>query len=448
MLDDLINKQVMCSDVGVIQFMYPMFRIAKTKDDVIYSINTNQPFIYSGSGLLFELVKKSDVPYIIVSSSGDYNLDDRETLLELAYKKHNKKPTSSNYFLMTTKYDEFLYYFKYLWICGELPNLYIESEFAVNSLLEVIDCPRLFLAMLLKCCNDKNVNKIEEMLIMFIINSVENKVSSITNNWLYSKQQKFCYLYKRKLPNAIKNHFKLCRCLNDPTLRLFSLFNDIFYGNDCHYLTHSLMKKEQTDMSMIIDSKKQKVISSINSAKEFMTTIIMGELGCKLFKELYSDDIYFLKTPDDVIKFISTYDFETEKTVAFGDLSFISKVGQGALLKFIEETKRPLIALCSKGDITEAMRSRFCKCVRIENPLAVNEMTMGEFLKVKKRVKNKIITDRRLYSKEEYLIKTDMIKACFELNPIYWHIKSENKDSNITLEDEKIYLMCLDIIYN
>ena len=94
------------------------------------------------------------------------------------------------------------------------------------------------------------------------------------------------------------------------------------------------------------------------------------------------------------------------------------------------------------------MRSRFCKCVRIENPLAVNEMTMGEFLKVKKRVKNKIITDRRLYSKEEYLIKTDMIKACFELNPIYWHIKSENKDSNITLEDEKIYLMCLDIIYN
>lgn len=91
MLDDLINKQVMCSDVGVIQFMYPMFRIAKTKDDVIYSINTNQPFIYSGSGLLFELVKKSDVPYIIVSSAGDYNLDDRETLLELAYKKHNKK---------------------------------------------------------------------------------------------------------------------------------------------------------------------------------------------------------------------------------------------------------------------------------------------------------------------------------------------------------------------
>ena len=41
-----------------------------------------------------------------------------------------------------------------------------------------------------------------------------------------------------------------------------------------------------------------------------------------------------------------------------------------------------------------------------------------------------------------------MIKACLELNPIYWHIKSENKDSNITLEDEKIYLMCLDIIYN
>ena len=35
MLDDLINKQVMCSDVGVIQFMYPMFRIAKTIDDVI-----------------------------------------------------------------------------------------------------------------------------------------------------------------------------------------------------------------------------------------------------------------------------------------------------------------------------------------------------------------------------------------------------------------------------
>ena len=34
MLDELINKQVICSDVGIIQFMYPKLRIVKTKEDI------------------------------------------------------------------------------------------------------------------------------------------------------------------------------------------------------------------------------------------------------------------------------------------------------------------------------------------------------------------------------------------------------------------------------
>ena len=104
-IKDLIEKSNLNINKEQIKYNEPMknhttfkiggpadcYIIVKTKEDVIYSINTNKPFIYSGSGLIFELVKKSDVPYIIVSSSGDYNLDDRETLLELAYKKHNKK---------------------------------------------------------------------------------------------------------------------------------------------------------------------------------------------------------------------------------------------------------------------------------------------------------------------------------------------------------------------
>ena len=58
MFNGLINKQVICSDVSIIQFIYPDFRIVRTEESVIYSINTKQPFIYSDSGLVFELVKK------------------------------------------------------------------------------------------------------------------------------------------------------------------------------------------------------------------------------------------------------------------------------------------------------------------------------------------------------------------------------------------------------
>lgn len=439
MFQELVNKRVICCDVGILQFMYPNFKIVRSKNEIF----DDTPFIYIGNGLDIRKIEKYDIPHIIVSNAGDYDFNDRETLVDLAYQKYNKEISNKDYLWINSSYNDFIYNWKHLWVMGELPSIEIEIENIFHSLIEYIDCPILFYKKYWEKCIDTNVDRIEEVLLHFILGSIEGE--NRDDNWLYSRKQVFLHLYRKNLNPAINKHFKRCKYINDKRFRLFELLYDIINGCDdkyeIHYQDYLLMHKGETNILDSYFNEKKYLIDNIKKARKYMTTIVLGKLGCKLFKELYNDDIYTLKTINDVKYFRDTFNFATDQIIVFEDISLMSPVVQGALLKFIEETKRPIIALCSKDDVSGALMSRFMKKVKLEYPLEINEMKITDFIRLKKKLQHN--RSMRRYEKNiELLIANDTSETYLRLCPTYWHIKEDTKLSNITLLDEKIYLMC------
>lgn len=445
MFEELINKEVICSNIGILQFMYPNFKIISNKNEII----DDTPFIYIGSRVELKRIKESNIPHIIVSNVGDYDLDDREALLALAYKKHNMEVSEQYYALIKLDYNDFLYIWKHLWVLGELLPIVIDTENIFRGLLEFIDCPRLFIKKFLSICNTSNVKVIEKVLINFMIDSI--KGTETNNKWLISRQRLFASLYAKNIKSALVRHFKQCQHLNCPILNLFLLLIDIIYGcnseNDISYTNYdyNLIQTGYPETLEPTIEQKEYLMKNLKSVKQNMTTIILGELGCRICMELYGDEIHFLKTLQDVKNFIEIYDYETDEVLVFGDLSSLPEIALGAFLKFIEEAKRPLIALCSKDDMSGAMMSRFMKKVKIEEKRFINEVPICQFIEMKKSAQRKMSIEgttsrRNLYTKEERLINENIDKAYQQLCPMYWYY-TEYANGNVTLLDDKIYLM-------
>ncbi len=443
MFEELINKEVICSNIGILQFMYPNFKIISNKNEII----DDTPFIYIGSRVELKRIKESNIPHIIVSNVGDYDLDDREALLALAYKKHNMEVSEQYYALIKLDYNDFLYIWKHLWVLGELLPIVIDTENIFRGLLEFIDCPRLFIKKFLSICNTSNVKVIEKVLVNFMIDSI--KGTETNNKWLISRQRLFASLYAKNIKSALGRHFKQCQHLNYPILKLFLLLRDIIYGcsskHDISYTNYGLIQTEQTETLEPTIEQKEYLMENLKSAKQNMTTIILGELGCRIFKELCDDEIHFLKTLQDVKDFMEIYNYETDEVLVFGDLSSLPEIALGALLKFIEEAKRPLIALCSNDDMSGAMMSRFMKKVKIEEKTFINEVPICQFIEMKKSAQRKNSIEgttcrRNLYTKEERLINEEIEKTYQQLCPMYCYY-TEYANGNVTLLDDKIYLM-------
>ena len=89
--DLLLNKQVCCYSsgsstinqyaLGLLCNMYPNFKVVRTSFD----INPDQPFIYIGDQKWIPLISKQTEPHIIVATTGEYDLTDHETVLNLCY---------------------------------------------------------------------------------------------------------------------------------------------------------------------------------------------------------------------------------------------------------------------------------------------------------------------------------------------------------------------------
>lgn len=75
-----------------------------------------------------------------------------------------------------------------------------------------------------------------------------------------------------------------------------------------------------------------------------------------LFKRLYQGNIYHLANTEDVKNFIAEfYKVDLEKPIVIEDISLLYR--DSMLLKFIEESKTPLILLATE-DVSEPLQSR------------------------------------------------------------------------------------------
>lgn len=156
----------------------------------------------------------------------------------------------------------------------------------------------------------------------------------------------------------------------------------------------------------------------------FKTILILGDKACDLFKKIYTGDLYTIKTAEDVRNFKETQNFLSDKTLAFEDLSIMTKEVQASLLKFVEEPTRPLVVLCSKDNISDAMMSRFTVYIKQVYPIKQKPMTLKQFSKLRESALNKQYTskfDEVEYTPEEELILTDLLLACRTYCPLYWY---------------------------
>ena len=176
---------------------------------------------------------------------------------------------------------------------------------------------------------------------------------------------------------------------------------------------------------MTTEEQKLYIVSKLKLAKQFRTNLVLGQLGCTLFKQVYKGEIYTLKSADDVRNFKNSYFIPDETPLVFEDLSLMTADVQASLLKFIEEPERPLIVLCSEDNISDAMMSRFMNYVKVEELLNPKYISISEFIKTKELAEDKQRTtapnELPQYTDNEKLIITDLNRACLLLCPDYWY---------------------------
>lgn len=480
MLQDLLNKQVICPDPSILQFMYPNFKRVKTE----FEIFPDEPFIWNGDHKYIDKVKKHTELHIIIANTGDYDLTDMKTLVDLAYIKHGKFtykvmkdldtkpiidvdgkprlvldengqpikiPNVPQYMDDLLKAwapkkhqlysPDFLYTWKHLWVTGTIPDKEIRQNKLFMSIIENMNQPYLVLQSYLKAVNSGvDISRLEYSLLKFMFESMrpqnmtQNKKLSKGQTWMVLRKEMFYRSYSSNVSKAVDNHLRRSKYLDSQELCLYLFLYDI--------LTKRENKEDRTPQNIINVTYKNKtdytdekkyLVKELSRAKEFMTTLLLGELGCTLFKQIYKGDMYTLKSAQDVREFRETYNFGTEEVLVFEDLSLMTPDTQAALLKFIEEPKRPLIVLCSQDNLSGAMYSRFAHKVKLEAKTQITGMSIQDFIDTKQSLKEKKYLEsqsgeQQSYTDEEILIDTDFQRACLQLCPDYWYYSEYAKE--------------------
>lgn len=179
-------------------------------------------------------------------------------------------------------------------------------------------------------------------------------------------------------------------------------------------------------MNTEVATLKQELFNALSNIKQFQTTLLIGSLALTLFKQMYKGHIYTLKTAEEVRDFIERFNYVSNEVVVFEDLSLMTKEVQTFLLKFIEEPTHIILALCTNDNVPPALRSRFVRTIKIEEPITLKMIPLQQFIQMKLQAEEKLKTQQRTgtsvdLSNEEQLILNDLPKACQLLCPDYWY---------------------------
>ena len=217
---DIVNHSVICKDLGLLQFLYPNFKIVDKP--ILFSEN---PIIFTGDTKYFNQIKSLGVEYISVTSLGEYNLDKRETLLDLVFSKYKRKiPKYLLEFYEDLDYDIFIDLCKQMWITGkwnlkEFNNNGVFLDFLKSFKTDTYTIAKTYLQLL-----DKVGAEYIEMSLLTFLNKVVNTSGKISN-WY----KKIIEEYKRSkyklIEPAIQNYCESSIYRTD--LRLFNLILDL-----------------------------------------------------------------------------------------------------------------------------------------------------------------------------------------------------------------------------
>ena len=284
MFKELLNKQVVCNDVALLQFMYPNFRVVKTT----FEIYPEEPFIWVGDSKYISKIHKRTELHIIVASTGEYDLTDMKTLIQLAYMKHNKyrlvpmkdkmtdkimKDENGNTVYEKDQYGEpkkelaipkyiddlikqwenknagkstlskdFIYNWKYLWVNGEIADKEIQSSKIYLDLLNQINNPMMFIKIYLQGISDGLSPYLNRSLTKFFSDSIiktskERKTKSqdeqviAKSGWEVKVRNNFYNSYSTKLTDATHELIDTGYYIDDKDLQFLTYVISIMMSN-------------------------------------------------------------------------------------------------------------------------------------------------------------------------------------------------------------------------
>jgi len=170
----IINHSVKVDDIGLLQFMYPDYRILDKP-----TISSDKNIIWVGDTKNLNRIKSLGVNYIVVSSAGEIDLTDRLTLLEVVFSKWKRKvPKYLLEFYQDLDDFTFREQIEYMWITGkwqmkEYDNTGAFLEFLRSFNTDTITISKTYLQLLDKV----GAEYIEMSLLTFL-----NRVTIPSNN--------------------------------------------------------------------------------------------------------------------------------------------------------------------------------------------------------------------------------------------------------------------------
>ena len=108
-------------------------------------------------------------------------------------------------------------------------------------------------------------------------------------------------------------------------------------------------------------------------------TLIIGE-AVKYFKSMYRGEIISITTSEEVKDFIDNYSCYSDTPLVFEDISLMNSLVQTYLLKYIEETCRPLIILASSDNIISTIISRCRNIIKIPKIIDYSFVDIDKFM--------------------------------------------------------------------
>jgi len=226
MFKDLLFKKVKCNDLGVLAIMYPNFRFIHHFESInnLELESCNIPFIFCGPISEIQNISNVTVPYIIVSPTGEYDLSDRNTLIELACRKHHLCRPNNIEYLDFISWDEFIYTWKIFWVTGILQYKDYEYVNLFQKVISNLEYPYVILLYYIRNYEYVKDLRFQEAISEFIYKCKrhDNNVSAKTLECM----NKFLVLYSHNVKHAIMNYIETP--ITNSALITFNFILDLF----------------------------------------------------------------------------------------------------------------------------------------------------------------------------------------------------------------------------
>lgn len=220
------NKTIDYNALSILQMLYPTYQTVSSTFDIYPEV----PFIYIGDLKYINIVNNRPEPHIIVATTGEYDFTNKETLLEIAYLKHNKKiPKYIQDIYKTWSQEQFYNNIKFIILFGTAIDKELSNNVILLNIINNITNPIKVIKSYLEDIESNDVNYLENDLLSFIDRSANLNINTTKNKKTLELRAKFYAMSNKNVKTAINNLIE--SNIDNLELRNFNFILDLIWLN-------------------------------------------------------------------------------------------------------------------------------------------------------------------------------------------------------------------------